>query len=187
MKVKTREESFCNSSTSPRDMVGWGRTSVLRSHWSRTNDVLLSLVKMVHSVALPALLCHKEPPWGFQSPFWDISCLLPVLHGIRVVGGFGWLELPYYGTKTAGGAFLGYNNDTDWRRLIRWGRIGWSVGAEGWQRHLAIAKCLHDGFLVLNNNGRIERTGLQWDSATPMGVTGTLCFRLLIRNKKVVC
>ena len=34
------------------------------SNWSRFNDVLLSLVEMVHSVDLPALLCHKEPAQG---------------------------------------------------------------------------------------------------------------------------
>ena len=42
--------------------------SVRHSHWSRANDVLLSLVEMVHSVALQLLLCHKEPAQGTQSP-----------------------------------------------------------------------------------------------------------------------
>ena len=38
--------------------------SVLQSHWSQANDVLLSLVEMVHCAALQTLLCHKEPAQG---------------------------------------------------------------------------------------------------------------------------
>ena len=43
-------------------------SSLLHSDWSRANHVLLSLVEMGHSFALPALLCHKEPAQGTQSP-----------------------------------------------------------------------------------------------------------------------
>ena len=52
---------------------------------------------MAHSVATPALLCHKEPAQGIQSPLLGalgrnapsrgISCLSLVLYGIRI-GGF---------------------------------------------------------------------------------------------------
>ena len=45
-----------------------GGFSVRHSHWSRLKDVLLSLVEIPHSFALPALLCHIEPAQGTQSP-----------------------------------------------------------------------------------------------------------------------
>ena len=52
----------CSEQETPDD-------SLLRSHWSRAIDVLLSLVEMVHGVAPTALLCHKELAQGAQSPF----------------------------------------------------------------------------------------------------------------------
>ena len=45
----------------------WVLISLLHSHWSNFDDVLLSLVEMVDYVALPALVCHKEPAQGTQN------------------------------------------------------------------------------------------------------------------------
>ena len=39
--------------------------SYLHSHWSRSKNVLLSLVKMLQSVS-PPLLCHKETGQGIK-------------------------------------------------------------------------------------------------------------------------
>ena len=72
--------------------------SLLHSHWSSANNVLLSLVEIVRSVALPALLCHREP---------------------ALVGGFGCLELVLYGIRVLAEQFLESNLDTEWIRLDR--------------------------------------------------------------------
>ena len=37
----------------------------------------------LHSVATPALLCHKQPAQGTQKPLLGFSCLLLVLYGRR--------------------------------------------------------------------------------------------------------
>ena len=106
-------------------MISWlsewwnarARLSFLHSHWSRANDVWLLLVEMVHGVAPPALLCHKEPYHSTPSTR-GISCLSLILYDIRVasmhgkdplraplchknpiVGGFGCLELVLYGIR----------------------------------------------------------------------------------------
>ena len=63
--------------------------SRLSSHWSSSNNTVLSLVerfivlKYFHSDATLALLCHKEPAQGMEC----ILCLSLVLYSIRI-GGF---------------------------------------------------------------------------------------------------
>ena len=44
----------------PAACVGLVHSNVLHSNWSRANDVLLSLVEMVHFVATPALICPAQ-------------------------------------------------------------------------------------------------------------------------------
>ena len=60
--------------------------SILHSHWSRTKDVLLSFVEMVHNAAPPALLCHKEPAQGTQSPL--LGAFLPFAGSLWHKGDF---------------------------------------------------------------------------------------------------
>ena len=62
----------------------------LCSHWSSFYITALSLVesfrvmKYFHSDATPALLCHKEPAQGTQSPLLGALGRSLVLYGIRI-------------------------------------------------------------------------------------------------------
>ena len=79
-------------------------TYIQDSHWSSSYITALSLdesfrvLKYFHSVAMPALLCHKEPGRRIQSPLLGalerkiplggyFSCSSLALYGIRI-GGF---------------------------------------------------------------------------------------------------
>ena len=54
------------------------RSTVLQSHWSRSNEAWISMVESFR------MLCHKDPALRIQSPLVD--SLLVVLSGIRIVG-----------------------------------------------------------------------------------------------------
>ena len=69
-----------NTHFDPDNISEWfkvrGEFSLVQSHWSSNVQAWLSLVesfnvlKYLHGVATPALLCHKEPAQGLQNtPF----------------------------------------------------------------------------------------------------------------------
>ena len=87
-------------SHSPRPGEWPERRYIQDSHWSSSYIAGISLVesfrvlKYIHSVATPALLCHKEPAQGTQSPHWGVF-----RPKAQHVGGFGCLELVLYGIR----------------------------------------------------------------------------------------
>ena len=61
-----------------------GEISVVHSHWSRSNEARLSLVKSFIVLLRQCLLCHKEPACYIQSPLLGaFACSLLVLYGTR--------------------------------------------------------------------------------------------------------
>ena len=46
------------------------QASVLRSHWSSSNEALLSLVESFIVLLLPPILCHKEPVWASEVHYY---------------------------------------------------------------------------------------------------------------------
>ena len=58
------------------DGYWWLHYSVVRSHWSRSNEARLSLVESFIVLLRQCLLCHKEPAPRIQSPLLGAFCLL---------------------------------------------------------------------------------------------------------------